>query len=29
MIDYYLTQSKLSAGGTGYHAVVTHTEGVD
>ncbi|MDR1986005.1 MAG: DUF4469 domain-containing protein [Treponema sp.] len=29
MIDYYLTQSALSSGETGYHAVVTHTEGVD
>ena len=29
MIDYYLTQSKLASGSTSYHAVVTHTEGVD
>ncbi|MDR2417773.1 MAG: DUF4469 domain-containing protein [Treponema sp.] len=29
MIDYYLTQSKLASGSSGYHAIVTHTEGVD
>jgi hypothetical protein len=29
MIDYYLTQSKVSSGEIGYHAIVTHTEGVD
>jgi nucleoid DNA-binding protein len=29
MIDYYLTQSALASGSFGYHAVTTHTEGLD
>ncbi|MDR2393638.1 MAG: DUF4469 domain-containing protein [Treponema sp.] len=29
MIDYYLVQNKVPVGSTAYHAVVTHTEGLD
>jgi hypothetical protein len=29
MLDYFLVQNKIPAGATGYHAVVTHSEGVD
>jgi hypothetical protein len=29
MLDYFLVQNKIPAGATDYHAVVTHSEGVD